>query len=81
MTFEVKVYDKCKYIPDSKVKATAVLKEVDSLAVVRISDEEIYRMGFDEADEYGEYCIITFMNGETATYRNSHVDVFNLHTR
>lgn len=81
MTFEVKVYDKCKYIPDSMVKATAVLMEVDSLEVVRISDEEIYRTGFDEADEYGEYCIITFMNGETTTYRNSRVDVFNLHTR
>lgn len=81
MTFEVKVYDKCKYIRDSKVRATAVLTGVDSLEVARISDEEIYRMGFDEADEYGEYCIVTFMNGKTSTYRNSRVDVFNLHTR
>lgn len=81
MIFEVKVYDKCKYLADSNVKATVTLKDVDTMEVVRMDDEQVYGMGFDEVDEYGEYCIITMLNGNVSTFRNSHVDVFNSHIR
>lgn len=73
---EVKVYSGCKYNKESEVINRVVYEDVVKLEVKRIEDDEIYRMGFDEVDEYKEYCILTFANGETSTFRNSHVDVF-----
>ena len=35
-------------------------------------------MGFDTVDEFEEYLILTFENGETSTFRNSHVDLFRI---
>ena len=46
--------------------------------VKRISDDEILKV-FDDVDEYGEYAILTFADGTTATFRNSHVDIFYEH--
>ena len=73
---EVEVYSGCKYEKESVVINTVLYEDVIGLEVKRIEDDEVYGMGFDEVDEYKEYCILTFANGETATFRNSHVDVF-----
>ena len=73
---EVKVYSGCKYNMESEVINRVVYEDVVKLEVKRIEDNVMYIIGFDEVDEYKEYCILTFANGENATFRNSHVDVF-----
>ena len=70
------VYNKIKYDAESEKVAETIYYNVKSLEVKEITDEEIYSLGFDEVDYYKEYAIITFENGETATFRNSHVDIF-----
>lgn len=76
MTVKVKVYDGIKYNENSKKVAEVVYKNIKGLEVKEISDEEILADGFDETDENKEYAIITMSNGETATFRNSFVDIF-----
>ena len=76
MNLKVKVYDGCKYDAESKKVAETIYNDVASLEVKAMTDEEIFANGFDETDENGEYAIITLADGETATFRNSHVDIF-----
>ena len=77
MKVKVKVYNMSKYNPNSEKIAELEYNPV-KIEVVGIPDEQIYAMGFDEIDEYGEYLIMTYGDGETATFRNSHVDVFRV---
>ena len=77
MKVKVKVYNMSKYNPNSEKIAEVEYNPV-KIEVVGIPDEQIYAMGFDEIDEYGEYLIMTHGDGETSTFRNSHVDVFFL---
>ena len=78
MVLKVKVYDDCKYNANSKKVSEAIYNDVEKFEVKTISDEEMYAQGFDVVDKFGEYAILTFTNGETATFRNSYVDVFKL---
>lgn len=71
----VKVYDKVKYEKDSK-KISECEYDISKFEVKEISDKEIYDLGFDEVDKYGDYLILTLKDGETATFRNSIVDLF-----
>lgn len=74
MRVSVKVYDGVKYEKNSKVIAKTEY-EISSYEVKEIPASEILRE-FDETDEYDEYLILTLKNGETATFRNSRVDLF-----
>ena len=78
MNLKVKVYDCCKYDAESKKIAETIYNNVTSFEVKVMTDEEIFSNGFDETDEYNEYAIITFADGETATFRNSHIDIFKI---
>ena len=78
MNVLVKVYDGDKYDPMSKKVSETRYNDVVSLDVKDISDGEILKV-FDEVDEYGEYAILTFADGTTSTFRNSHVDIFYEH--
>ena len=78
MEIKVKVYNACKYFNAAKKIHEVVYKDVKKFTVETLTHEEIDRMGFDEYDEFNEYLTITFQNGETATFRNSHVDVFTV---
>lgn len=76
MKIKVEVYNEMKYTTNEKpvvvfydgvkswevktIPADVILKETDGSCV----------------DEYNEYFIITFEDGDTATFRNSHVDAF-----
>lgn len=71
----VEVYDSCKYERGSK-KVGEARYDIESFEVKQISDKEIYSMGFDEVDPYGEYLILTLTGGETSTFRNSFCDMF-----
>lgn len=75
MKVKVKVYDGVKYW-DGAEKVAEVEYDIKDYEIRQISDEEIAAMGFDTVDEFEEYLILTFENGETSTFCNSHVDLF-----
>ena len=78
MNVLVKIYNGSKYDASSEKVAETRYNCVVSLDVKRISDDEILKV-FDDVDEYGEYAILTFADGTTSTFRNSHVDIFYEH--
>ena len=78
MSLKVKVYDGVKYETESKKFYEHIYNDVMKLEIKVMTDEEIFADGFDEMDEYGEYAILTFADGETATFRNSHIDIFKI---
>ena len=78
MNVLVKIYDGSKYDAASEKVAETRYNDVVSLDVKHISDDEILKV-FDDVDECGEYVILTFADGTTSTFRNSHVDVFYEH--
>lgn len=78
MDIKIKVYNGIKYETSSEKIAEVEYENVKTARVVKISDEEIYEMGFDDVDPNGEYFIVEFMNGEESTFRNSFVDAFRL---
>ena len=47
--------------------------------MAKLTPSEIYGMGFDEIDLFGEYSIVEFNDGETSIMRNSFVDIFKLY--
>ena len=76
MKVKVKVYDGIKYNENSK-KMAEVEYNVTGFEVKEIPATEILKV-FDETDEYNEYLILTLANGEMATFRSSHVDLFKI---
>lgn len=78
MNVKVKVYDDIKYNMEAKKVCETEYKNVKNLNVVELDNETVSNMGFDEFDEMGEYCILTFEDETTATFRNSHIDVFKM---
>lgn len=77
MKVKVKVYDGVKYW-DGTEKVAEIKYNIKDYEVKRISNEEIAAMGFDTADEFEEYLILTFENGDTSIFCNSHVDLFRI---
>lgn len=76
MEIKIKVYDGSKYEASSKKVAEVIYKNVKKADVVKISDDEIFNMGFEETDIFGEYFVVEFEDGEISTFRNSLVDAF-----
>lgn len=74
----VKVYSGSKYDAASEKVAETRYNDVVNISIKTISDDEILKV-FDEVDEYKEYAILTFADGTTSTFRNSHVDIFYEH--
>lgn len=73
---EVRVYNTCKYEPTSEVKNSAKY-QIIGYEVKQISDEEICKEADESClDEYQEYLVLYLSDGDTATFRNSHVDMF-----
>ena len=74
----VKVYNECKYNPTSEVIARPEY-EIKGFKVVTGGSEaeEIESMtDASGVDEFHEYLVLELEDGETATFRNSHVDMF-----
>ena len=76
MKVKLMVYDGVKY-DENSVKIAEVEYNVTGFEVKEIPAIKILKV-FDETDEYNEYLILTFANGETSTFRNSHVDLFRI---
>lgn len=77
MKLYVIVYDKCKYEKDSKEIWEGKYTDVEKFEVKEISQDEILKETDGSCvDDYNEYLILYLGNGETATFRNSYVDIF-----
>ena len=78
MKVTLKVYDICKYNPESEVIARPEY-EIKGFKIVSggTEAEEIESMTDRSGiDECHEYLVLELENGETSTFRNSHVDMF-----
>ena len=77
---KVKIYNRVKYNADSEKVAEVEYKNIRGYEIV--TEEKVTKIGLtiDESsrDEYNEYLIITLEDGETATFCNSHVDMFRI---
>ena len=80
LNVKVKVYNGVKYEATSEKVAEIKYKSIKGYEVV--TGDRATEIGLDtyenSRDEYNEYLIITLENGETATFRNSHVDLFRI---
>lgn len=78
MNVKVKIYNECKYNPTSKKVAEVTYNNIKGYEVV--TGERATEIGNEtdanSRDEFNEYLIITLENNETATFCNSHVDMF-----
>ena len=78
MKVKVKIYNGVKYESSSKKVAEVEYTNVRGYDVV--TGDRATKIGLEtdknSRDEYNEYLIITLENGETATFRNSYVDMF-----
>lgn len=79
MKVKVKVYDGVKYSRVSK-KIAEVEYQIDGFEVV--TGDRATEIGLEtdgnSLDEYNEYLVLDLGNGETATFCNSHVDLFRI---
>ena len=78
MNVKVKIYNGVKYESSSEKVAEVEYNNVRGYKVV--TGDRATNIGLEtdknSRDEYNEYLIITLENGETSTFRNSHVDMF-----
>ena len=73
----VKVYDGSKYSTDSKVVARPEYNIEGYKVVSGGAEAQAIESEYgNDLDEFHEYLVLDLGNGETATFRNSHVDMF-----
>lgn len=58
-----------KWVTYNGIKAWSIISDEDAAEIESMTDAS-------GIDEYHEYLVLHFTNGETATFRNSHVDMF-----
>ena len=80
MNVKVKVYNGVKYDRNSEKVAEVEYNNIKGYEVV--TGEKATLIGNETAgasrDEYNEYLVITLNTGDTATFRNSYVDLFRM---
>ena len=80
MNIKVKVYNGVKYNLENEKVAEVEYNNIRGYEVV--TGERATEIGLEtdenSRDEYNEYLIITLEDGETATFCNSHVDMFRI---
>ena len=80
MNVKVKIYNGVKYEKSSVKLAEVEYTNIRGYEVV--TGDRATKIGIEtdgnSRDEYNEYLIITLENGETATFCNSHVDMFRI---
>lgn len=74
---DVKIYDGVKYEASSKV-AKRVTYEIERFEIIHEADDKDIRANYtdEELDPFDEYLRLYLADGETATFRNSYVDMF-----
>lgn len=80
MNVKVKLYNGVKYNLKNEKVSEVEYKNIRGYEVV--TGDRATEIGFEtdenSRDEYNEYLIITLEDGETATFCNSHVDMFRI---
>lgn len=80
MNVKVKMYNGVKYNKESEKVSEVEYNNIRGYVVV--TGDEATRIGLEtdenSRDEYNEYLVITLEDGETATFCNSHVDMFRI---
>lgn len=78
VTVEIEVHEALKWevtqedekvVTYSGIKAWSIISDEDAAEIENMTDAS-------GIDEYHEYLVLHFANGETASFRNSHVDMF-----
>ena len=78
VTVEIEVHEALKWevtqedekvVTYSGIKAWSIISDEDAAEIESMADAS-------GIDEYHEYLVLHIANGETATFRNSHVDMF-----
>ena len=78
MDIKLKIYDGSIYIGESRMVAEVKYKNIESYEVVTGKRADNISRVYGIKDENNEYLVITLENGETATFCNSHVDMFRI---
>lgn len=78
MNVKLKVYNECKYNENSEKIAEVEYMNIKGFEVVtgERATEISNKTDEDGRDDFNEYLIIEFENGETSTFGNSRVDMF-----
>ena len=77
----IDVYNECKYTASEKAfenSKTVIYEDVASWDIVDGKDADDIEKHTDGSciDDYHEYLVLHFTNGETGTFRNSYVDMY-----
>lgn len=77
---EIKMYEGVKYTSERGERITHEYKGIKFWEIVTDEDAEALEVESDGSciDEYHEYLVLHFEDGDTATFRNSHVDMFRI---
>lgn len=83
---ELEVYSECKYIAaelgHNEVFENSIKVDysIESWEIVTGEDAEEIEAETDESsiDDHHEYLVLHLMSGDTATFRNSYVDMFRI---
>lgn len=74
MKVELRIYEAPKY--EATEEMARVQYEITGYKVVNGKAAEIENTDGTCIDEYDEYLVLDLADGDTATFRNSHVDMF-----
>ena len=77
MRVKVKVYDRCKYDPQSE-KVGEAFYNINFFKIISGSEAKKIEAESDGSciDDYHEYLVLDLEDGDTATFRNNYVDLF-----
>lgn len=81
MKVSVKIYDGIKYFRGSEKVSECIYTDVESWKIVGGKEAEEVEKEFigNDLDELQEYLILSFTDGTTSTFRNSHTDLFKIY--
>jgi len=78
---KVNIYNECKYTASAEVfekRVTIEFKNLVEWELVSGTDAREIERDSDLVDDYHEYLVLHFENGDVSTFRNSYVDMFRI---